>query len=388
MFYELFWPSYGGIETWIASVSKELIKRGHEVDIITGGIPKQPKHEIINGLSVIRIDYHNIMAKLFIHGFSALKRQIIWSTIVGRRFWKHHKNDYDIIHAHVQSSMIAALLGAGPEKLVWSWHGTYHGLYWKMYPPHWALFYELMEHVSSRLPFAACITADKYTKNLVVKHMNANPSKFFPVPNGVDINKFKPMKVSKPKNWYGKFHVITTRRLVPKTGIQFLIPAMKPIIDNRPDVHLIIYGGGPMLNFLVSLAKKLKIERNVHFMGPATYSEMPKIYNAADVVAIPSLIEATSLSCLEAMACEKTVVTCPVGGVPEIAPNNTVIYTIPSNIKSLEMGLEKAIVEMNSRNRNKLGNKARKHIIKNFTWKKTVDGILKVYETVLKIKLQ
>lgn len=383
MFYELFWPSYGGIETWIASVSKELIKRGYDVDIITGGIPNQSNHEVIDGLNIIRIDYHDIMAKLFIQGFSALKRQIIWSTIVGRRFWKYYKNDYDIIHAHVQSSMIAALLGAGPKKLVWSWHGTYHGLYWDMYPFHWALFYETMEHLSSRLPFAACITADEYTKKLAVNHMHANPSKFFPVANGVDVDMFKPMKVSKPKNWDGNFHIVTTRRLVPKTGIQFLIPAIEPIIKEIPDTHLMIYGGGPMSDTLVSLTKKLKIEKNVHFMGPAPHSEMPKIYNAADVVAIPSLIEATSLSCLEAMSCGKTIVTCPVGGVPEIAPKNTVIYTTPGNIKSLEKGLRKAIIEMSSSDRKKLGNKAFKHVSNNFTWKHTVNKILKIYEKVL-----
>jgi hypothetical protein len=36
MFYELFWPAKGGIEAWIASISRELVKRGHQVDVITG----------------------------------------------------------------------------------------------------------------------------------------------------------------------------------------------------------------------------------------------------------------------------------------------------------------------------------------------------------------
>jgi len=383
MFYELFWPTRGGLETWIASVSKELMKRGHEVDIITGAIPNQPKEEIIENLHIKRIDWKGIMKSSYIPGYTNIKRQFFW-LLVGKLFWKVHKNDYDIIHPHVQSSLIATLLGGGPKKIVWTWHGTYHKQLYQMYPFFQAFFYDIGEHVAINLPYAACITADEYTKSLAVKHMGADPKRIFPVSNGVDIKMFKPLKVRKPKNWPKGFHIVSTRRLVPKTGLQFLIPAMKKIVEKREDVYLMIYGDGPLKKELIKIRKNLKLENNVYLMGASPYSQMPKIYNSADVVAIPSLIEATSISCLEAMACGKLLITCPVGGVPEIAPRNMVLYAKPGDVKSLEKTLIKAIFNMNENGRKKIGIKARKHIEKNFTWEKTVNKILKVYETVLK----
>ncbi len=119
-------------------------------------------------------------------------------------------------------------------------------------------------------------------------------------------------------------------------------------------------------------------------MGSLPYRYMPKIYNAADIIVIPSLIEATSISCLEAMACGKLLITCPVGGVPEIAPKELVIYAKPRNVESLEKSLEKAVFKTTEKEREKIGKKARKHIEKNFTWEKTVNKILKVYKNVLK----
>lgn len=378
MFYELFWPSRGGIESWIVNVSHELIRRGHSVDIITGAIPGQPDKEMVDGLHVVRVD--GLMKRTFTHGYANPRRQLVWVP-AGSIFWRKHAKDYDIIHAHVQASLLAALIGAGPKKLVWSWHGTYHQQLWRTYPVHQALFYEIAEHMAVKLAYAACITADAYTKRLAVKHMGANPQRLFPIPNGVDTDIFRPMKVPKPDDWPEGFHIVTTRRLVPKTGIQFLIPALKPIVAKNRDVHLMIYGNGPMRSKLERLAERYGLAKNVHFMGPAPLSDMPTIYAAADIVVIPSLIEATSLSCLEAMACGKLLVTCPVGGIPEIAPQGTVIYTEPGNVESLTRGLM-AAVEMGPSRRAEMGKKAREHVANNFTWKRTVDKILQVYGAV------
>lgn len=145
-----------------------------------------------------------------------------------------------------------------------------------------------------------------------------------------------------------------------------------------------IYGDGPLKDELLKITKDLRLEKNVHFKGSFPYKSMPRIYNAADLIVIPSLIEATSISCLEAMACGKLLITCPVGGVPEIAPSNMVIYSIPADIKSLEDALEKAIFKMTDSDRKRIGEKARRHIEMNFTWEKTVDKILEVYKIALK----
>ncbi len=385
MFYELFWPAKGGVETWIASVSKELVKKGHQVDVITGSIPETPKLEIMDGFTIRRIGGKILQKNLFYTpGYGNLKRQILWMLFIAIPFWRHHKDEYDIIHAHIHPSFLGALFGAGPKKLIWTWHGTYHNLYFKMFPLFQAFFYELADHLIVKFPFSACITVDRHTMKIAIEHLKAPHNKrIYVIDNGVDIERFRPLKVEKPKDWPNGFHIVSARRLVPKSGIQYLIPSLKSIVRERPDVHTMIYGSGPMEKNLLQITRKSGLERNVHFMGEVSYDEIPYIYNASDLIVVPSLIEGSPLSCFEAMACGKLLITCPVGGIIDIAPQELVLYAEPANYESLERTLRKAIFEMCQEDRQRIGEMAMEHVKKYFTLEKTTEQILKVYEIVL-----
>ena len=78
---------------------------------------------------------------------------------------------------------------------------------------------------------------------------------------------------------------------------------------------------GPLRRELGELTKTLSIATKVHFWGAVENAKMPMYLSSADVVVIPSLIEATSIAALEAMACERVVVASDVGGLPEIIDN-------------------------------------------------------------------
>lgn len=57
----------------------------------------------------------------------------------------------------------------------------------------------------------------------------------------------------------------------------------------------------------------------VSFLGSITHEEMNEVYNASDIVIIPSYFsEGTSLSALEAMACGKPVIASNIGGLNDI----------------------------------------------------------------------
>jgi glycosyltransferase involved in cell wall biosynthesis len=61
---------------------------------------------------------------------------------------------------------------------------------------------------------------------------------------------------------------------------------------------------------------------------------MWKVYNASDVVIIPSLFsEGTSLSALEAMACGKSVVASNIGGINDIIINGYNGFLVSPNVK-------------------------------------------------------
>ncbi|MGC8577834.1 MAG: glycosyltransferase [Thermoproteota archaeon] len=103
-----------------------------------------------------------------------------------------------------------------------------------------------------------------------------------------------------------------------------------------------------------SIRRKLKFYTFHH-------DEMPFVYNASDVVVIPSRIETFGLSAAEAMACGKPVIATNAGALPELIQNNVngILYT-PGEIDELV----KEILEVlsNRKKAEKLGEEAAKSI--------------------------
>ena len=384
MCYELFWPSTGGPENWIASISSKLVSSGHEVDVITGGVPNQPESEIIDGVNIFRLDNKKqSMAKLYKPGTTNLERQLVWTLGVCPRFWRKQRRDYDIIHAHIQSSLVGVLLGAGWKRLVWSLHGTYHPHLYKLFPLHRALFYEVAEHISTKLPFSACLPVDDFTTRFAVDHLGLNPDRTCCVPNGIDTDLFRPFATEKPSDWPEGFYILAARRLIYNSGIQFLIRCLNKIVEKRPDVYLMVYGQGPYEPNLRKLTKELNLNENVYFMGTSPYRDMPKIYNLVDVAVIPSISEGMPLGCLEAMSCEKPVIASATGGLQEISASANILSIKAGDIDSLHAMLETVIFKMTAKERREFGYKARKYIMSNFTLSHTTNRLLELYERII-----
>ena len=382
MVYELFWPSPGGIESWIANISRILARRGHKVTIITGSVKGdiQP----LNNVEIRQLDFLGLMRRTHVPGTTQLTRQLLW-TLALSKYLKNHSDEFAIIHAHVQASFLGCLLAKGKNKLIYHWHGTYHEWNYRMYPFPLALFYDVADHVIAHLPYDACITADKYTRELAIEHIGANSSRIIPVLNGVDTVLFKPTRVTPSEvGWPGGGpFIIAARRLVPKNGLQFLIPAVQQLIGVLPETKLMIYGAGPLEPFLKKMVSKLGLSNSVFFKGHVRHSDLPRLYNAADVVAVPSLIEATSLGCLEAMACAKPLLTCPVGGIPEILVPGCAVSVKPGSPQEILAGLKHLLCELSDKDRAEMGKTARQHVEKNFTWENTADNVIGIYEALL-----
>jgi glycosyltransferase involved in cell wall biosynthesis len=106
-------------------------------------------------------------------------------------------------------------------------------------------------------------------------------------------------------------------RLAPEKGLSFLIEALAALrrARNLP-LALVLVGDGPERPILELQTERLALSGQVRFLG--FQRQLETIYPALDVLAMPSLEEASPLALLEAMACGCAVVASAVGGVPEI----------------------------------------------------------------------
>jgi N-acetyl-alpha-D-glucosaminyl L-malate synthase BshA len=80
--------------------------------------------------------------------------------------------------------------------------------------------------------------------------------------------------------------------------------------------HLLMAGDGPDRSPAEHLARELKVERHISFLGKQSHVE--RLIPLAHVLLMPSQLESFGLVALEAMACGVVPVATRVGGVPEL----------------------------------------------------------------------
>jgi glycosyltransferase involved in cell wall biosynthesis len=116
--------------------------------------------------------------------------------------------------------------------------------------------------------------------------------------------------------WSNNFTIGVVARLVPQKSLDTLIKALKILIDNNRDIHLVIIGEGELFEDLKRLTVELNVEKNVQFMGKR--SDIPFLMSCFDLFVLPSIYEGLGLVLLEAMAAGKPIVASNVSAIPEI----------------------------------------------------------------------
>jgi glycosyltransferase involved in cell wall biosynthesis len=167
--------------------------------------------------------------------------------------------------------------------------------------------------------------------------------------NGVDAGLFcridSALKPALKQELFGearRFVVFCPRRWAPTKGILYLARAIRELERQDPNEGKFLfvfagsdYGGFPQYTAEVN---RLLEDASVAIvkLGDLDVHEMAKYYQASDLVVIPSLMEAVSLSALEAMATGTPVLSTNVGGMPEIIkPGETGYLVSPKNEKAL-----------------------------------------------------
>ena len=103
-----------------------------------------------------------------------------------------------------------------------------------------------------------------------------------------------------------------------RKGLPTLIKSAPKIISQFPDVEFLIAGEDKTIPVLEKLCRELNVERNFHFLGWKSQTELMDEYARADVFVLPSLTEALGVALLEAMAAGLPVIGSDAGGIPEI----------------------------------------------------------------------
>jgi len=90
------------------------------------------------------------------------------------------------------------------------------------------------------------------------------------------------------------------------------------------------------------LRSQLEGRDRVRLLGRVSHDEIPRLLAESRVLAQPSLVEPLGQALLEAMACGRSVVATRIGGPPEFVPPEAGVLVDPLDVDALERGLEQA----------------------------------------------
>ncbi len=319
----------GGMNVYIAELACNLAKLALTVDVFTRRTdPETPEiQEMCPGVNVIAISAGPAAPldknELFPYLPEFAVRMALFSLREGVR--------YDAVHAHYWLSGWAAHL----VKRYWDtpfvqmFHTTAHQ---KNKVANVAdRETDLRQQIERRLLSLAdgMIAANPEERADLIWRFGTPTEKVCTIPPGVNLDHFQPFDKAAARARLGLAPedrvVLFVGRIDPIKGIDTLIEAVALMAGNPrlPDPTVLFVGGdldqlgqptGPLAG-VVETVRRRGLDGFFRFIGSRPQAELPSIYSAADVVAVPSNYESFGLVAVEAMACGTPVVATRAGGL-------------------------------------------------------------------------
>ncbi len=395
---ESFFPSEGGMNNVVLEISKRLVRKGHEVYVLTGRhLPNWASQENLQGVHVVRYNVNST------NGISYYVSSMLNARKTVEKLIK--KNSFDLVHFHITLPSVGVLLSRkiGVIPKIYTYYGSwcqefklesqarasrYRNVKRHVYIVYAKLLYHPMRLMQRRVMRKSSMTIvlSNYSEETLLRDLSPgiSPSSIISIPGGVDIERLKPpMSKLKIKRELGldpdKFTLFTVRRLVPRMGLEELIYAMKILIEHFERVHLIVGGRGILERRLKALARSLGLERHVTFTGYIDEEKLPFYYQAADAFVLPSKdLEGFGLVTIEALACGTPVLATPVGANIEILKkfDERLLFsgTDPQSIAKGILNFMKSYQKDDDSS-----HRCREFVVQNYSWEKIVDRYEKVY---------
>ena len=169
-------------------------------------------------------------------------------------------------------------------------------------------------------------------------------------------------------------------------GVDDLIRAVPYIVEQAPNVRVVIVGGGELEPKIRKLMDELQVHDVVNYVGRVPHEDVTRYYSIMDVLVYPRKSTrntelCTPLKPLEAMAMEKAIVGSDVGGIAELISDGAGLQFTAGEPRHLATQCLDLVD--NPEKRNRIGTDAREQILANRQWKNIVAGYLDVYSRAI-----
>jgi len=397
--------SAGGMQDHVQTLSAALVKKGHRVAVITSGLANGDELQVIDGVETYFLKgttigryserYWSIAAEKFEELHRAERFDILHSQSVGA-YGVYKQN----LHRQYHLPLVTSLHGTHVDVLTTSWHTDFALTNPLGMARFGAIVVSLAFRYASRDVWfirgsdVVIATSDADVEKYKTQ-FRLSEAKIRKVYNGIDADLFSPRPIStlRVQSLRAELRIesdakiiLALARLQKDKGVQNAIAVMPRVLEKIP-ACLIVVGDGDYRHALESLAHKLGVANQVHFVGAKTLAECVDYFNVCDLFVDPTLrTDGYDLTIAEAMACAKPVI------VSDVGANSTLIdaATMRDGIL-IPRGDNDALVRETLRVLSdpglskQVGELARQKIVACFSIPAMVDGMEHVYQEVLEI---
>jgi glycosyltransferase involved in cell wall biosynthesis len=371
----------GATENTIYTVDG-LIKKGYDVDIITGpNISSEGSmYSICKSLNISVFTFNNL--KRDISPFSDI-------MVIFQLYLFIKKNNYDIVHTHSSKAGVVGRIAAWLAKTTIIIHHNHAKPYHRFQNWFIRTLYKSIEKFASLF----CDKIVSVTHTIVdemVKDKIALREKFTVIRSGFDIENFKNFNSSNNYNLKNKFGLTDDDIVIGKIarlsvikGHIYLLQAFEKVCRQIPNIKLLIVGDGENKNELLSFIDKRGLNDKIIFTGLVPTNEIPSVISLMDIVVHTALLEGLPRVFTQSMLMGKPVISFYLDGAHEVIEDGKNGYLVePLNI---EMLTEKIIdLVSNIPKAKNFGNYAKNNIKDDFSITAMVEKNHSLYQELLK----
>ena len=211
------------------------------------------------------------------------------------------------------------------------------------------------------------------------------PKKLVEMPNGVDVNVFSPGSGSDARERLGipadavvAAFVSTLDRAHHFKRLDVAIDAVSRLGEEAP--HLVVAGGGELLEGFRARAGAAGVSDRVHFLGAVPHSDLPGVLRAVDLFVLTTEPpESFGIVLIEAMACGLPTVATEYPGVRAVVDEGKTGILVPPGDPDAVAGAIRELLGAGVDGRRRMGQAGREKAVREWSWESLLDRMDAAY---------
>lgn len=300
----------------------------------------QSLHRIIYSPARLSLEKINITENIDIN-FSNSKNMVVFFHDAVKIF-ENISRDKKIDLITAEDPLMAGLVGLYLRKKfkiplnVQTNDGRLNNPYWLKERKKNYLLNEIAKFVLKR---ADSVRVVSYEAKERMAQTGVDPKKIFIVPTFIFTDIFNNIDGTEIRSRYlgNKFKkiILFMGRLSREKDIPTIFSAMQIVQKKNPETLLLLAGEGPLSEYLKEKVNAMNIINNVELAGSITYNDVPKYFNACDLVVLSSLHEGKPRVLVEAGLAKKAIVATNAGDSNKCLIEGKSGYIVPIGDYSL-----------------------------------------------------